>query len=41
MWARVNTLNDQDRMPQIGTYVVDQPGVKLISDWIAGIQGCP
>jgi hypothetical protein len=41
MWARVNTLNDQDRMPQIATYVVDDQGVKLISDWITSIQSCP
>jgi uncharacterized repeat protein (TIGR03806 family) len=39
MRARVSTLGD-DRMPQLATYVVDEPGVKLISDWIAGLQGC-
>jgi len=41
IWARAQTLDDQNRMPQIGTYVVDQPGVKLISDWITSIQSCP
>ncbi len=39
MWARVSTLGD-DRMPQLGTYVVDDPGVELISAWIASLQGC-
>jgi mono/diheme cytochrome c family protein len=41
LWARVGTLNDQDRMPQIATYVVDEPGLKLITDWITSIQSCP
>jgi hypothetical protein len=40
LWARVKTLGD-GRMPQIATYVVDEPGVKLIQDWITGIQDCP
>jgi len=40
LWARMQTLDDQNRMPQIATYVVDQPGVKLISDWIGSIQSC-
>jgi uncharacterized repeat protein (TIGR03806 family) len=41
MWARVQTLDDKNRMPQIATYVVDEQGLKLISDWIAGIPSCP
>lgn len=40
LWARMQTLDDQNRMPQIATYVVDQPGVQLISDWISSIQYC-
>ena len=40
MWARMQTLDDKNRMPQIGTYVVDQPGVKLVNDWITAIQSC-
>ena len=40
IWARMQTLDDKNRMPQIATYVVDQPGVKLISDWISSIQSC-
>jgi uncharacterized repeat protein (TIGR03806 family) len=41
LWARMQTLDDKNRMPQIGTYVVDEPGVKLVSDWITSIQSCP
>ncbi len=40
LWARMNTLDDKNRMPQIGTYVVDQPGVKLVGDWITSIKDC-
>jgi len=40
LWARMQTLDDKGRMPQIGTYVVDQPGVKLVSDWITSLQSC-
>jgi hypothetical protein len=40
MWARMQTLDDKNRMPQIATYVVDQPGVKLVNDWITSIQSC-
>jgi mono/diheme cytochrome c family protein len=40
LWARMQTLDDKNRMPQIATYVVDQPGVKLVSDWIASIPSC-
>jgi len=41
LWARMQTLDAKDRMPQIGTYVVDQPGVKLVNDWITSIPSCP
>jgi uncharacterized repeat protein (TIGR03806 family) len=40
LFARMQTLDDKNRMPQIGTYVVDQPAVKLVSDWITAIQSC-
>ena len=40
IWARMQTLDDKNRMPQIATYVVDQPGVKLVNDWITSIQSC-
>lgn len=40
IWARMQTLDDKNRMPQIGTYAVDQPGLKLVSDWITSIQSC-
>lgn len=40
LWARMQTLDDMARMPQIGTYVVDEPGVQLISDWISSLTGC-
>ena len=39
--ARVGSLDEMARMPQIGTYVVDQPGLKLIDDWIKTITACP
>lgn len=29
------------RMPKIASYVVDQPAVDLISNWITGITSCP
>lgn len=40
LWARMQTLDDKNRMPQIATYVVDQPAVQLVSDWIASLQSC-
>ena len=39
--ARMQTLDDKNRMPQIGTYLVDQSGVAVVSDWISSIQSCP
>jgi uncharacterized repeat protein (TIGR03806 family) len=41
MSARMQALDNHDRMPQIGTYVVDQPGLKVVNDWITSIQSCP
>jgi len=40
IWARMQTLDDKNRMPQIGTSLVEQPSVKLVSDWITSIQSC-
>ena len=39
--ARMQTLDDKNRMPQIGTYAIDDPAVELVSDWITSIQACP
>jgi uncharacterized repeat protein (TIGR03806 family) len=41
LWLRVNALEDQGRMPQIGTYEVHTAGVKLLGDWIKSIKTCP
>jgi hypothetical protein len=41
MWLRMNTLDTNDRMPQIGSLVKDAPGTDLIAAWIAGIATCP
>ncbi len=38
-WLRMKALND-DRMPSIGSFVVDTPTVKLINEWITGLSGC-
>jgi uncharacterized repeat protein (TIGR03806 family) len=40
-WLRMNALPNDGRMPQIGTYQIDDGGVKLIGDWISSIQSCP
>jgi uncharacterized repeat protein (TIGR03806 family) len=39
--ARMISLEYRTRMPQIGTQVVDESGVQLISDWIKSITSCP
>jgi uncharacterized repeat protein (TIGR03806 family) len=42
MWQRAHELDpDKGRMPQIGSYVIDTPGVQLIADWIDSIAACP
>jgi hypothetical protein len=45
MWVRMNEPPSEDdstgRMPQIGTHVVDAPGLQLISDWITALKSCP
>ncbi|HET7543139.1 MAG TPA: hypothetical protein VFK05_24870 [Polyangiaceae bacterium] len=40
-YLRMNTLDDPGRMPQIGTYEIHAPAVKLIGDWITSIKSCP
>jgi uncharacterized repeat protein (TIGR03806 family) len=32
---------DQERMPQLGTSVVDPLGVAVVDDWIRSLKGCP
>jgi hypothetical protein len=43
MWLRMHAekTDDKTRMPQIGTYVVDQPATQLMSDWITAMTACP
>lgn len=41
VWIRMNSLENRTRMPQIGTYHVDQAGLALIGDWITSIKSCP
>ncbi len=37
---RMETLDPSRRMPPLGTDVVDDAGVRLISDWIDSLSGC-
>ncbi len=41
MWLRMSALPNEGRMPQIGTYHVDQQGLTLVGDWITAIKACP
>ncbi|HKU42225.1 MAG TPA: hypothetical protein VJR89_28900 [Polyangiales bacterium] len=41
MWLRVKAAPNEGRMPQIGTYRVDEEGLKLIGQWIESISACP
>jgi uncharacterized repeat protein (TIGR03806 family) len=43
IWLRMHAMfnNDKIRMPQLATYIVDDKGTQLISDWIASITACP
>jgi uncharacterized repeat protein (TIGR03806 family) len=45
IWVRMNEPPSEDdttgRMPQIGSHVVDAPGLQLISDWISSVKSCP
>lgn len=38
--VRMNTLGS-DRMPQLGTRVVDAQGVNLVQNWISSLTHCP
>jgi uncharacterized repeat protein (TIGR03806 family) len=40
-YARVATLDETVRMPQVATAVVDPLGTALLSAWIASISACP
>ena len=40
-YARMATLDETVRMPQVATSVVDPQGTSLLSDWIRGISHCP
>ena len=37
---RMHTL-DADRMPDVGSQVVDPVGVSVVDAWILGLVGCP
>ena len=43
IWLRMHApyTGDKTRMPQLATYVVDDKGTQLISDWITAITVCP
>jgi len=36
---RMQTLSDE-RMPNLGSFVVDEPAVQLVSEWITSLEGC-
>jgi len=38
---RMHTLDTMDRMPRIGTLVVDPVGAAVVDQWIASVQACP
>lgn len=41
MWQRMNQSDpDKGRMPQIGSYVIDDPAQKLVAQWINALTGC-
>jgi uncharacterized repeat protein (TIGR03806 family) len=42
LWQRMNQSNPDDgRMPQIGSYVIDDAGQKTVAAWIHGLKSCP
>ena len=43
MWLRMHSpkIDEKTRMPQLATYVVDDPAVQLVGDWITSITACP
>jgi mono/diheme cytochrome c family protein len=38
---RMHSLDPNFRMPQIGSRVVDEPGAKVVDDWISSLTDCP
>lgn len=40
-WLRMAAQPNKGRMPQIGTVVVDEQGLKLMGDWISSLSACP
>jgi hypothetical protein len=40
MWLRMHTL-ENGRMPQIGTYKLDDQGLDLVSMWVRSVATCP
>jgi hypothetical protein len=34
-------MGDRTRMPQLATYVLDDMGLGVISDWITSVKACP
>jgi hypothetical protein len=41
LWLRMKSLENRTRMPQVGTYHVDELGLALVGDWIKSISACP
>jgi uncharacterized repeat protein (TIGR03806 family) len=43
IWLRMHAayMGDKTRMPQLATYVIDDKGTQLVSDWITSITACP
>jgi uncharacterized repeat protein (TIGR03806 family) len=43
IWLRMHApyTGDKTRMPQLATYVIDDKGTQLVSDWITSITACP
>jgi uncharacterized repeat protein (TIGR03806 family) len=42
MWLRMNASDeDNGRMPQIASYVVDTDAVTVVGDWINSVSNCP
>jgi uncharacterized repeat protein (TIGR03806 family) len=43
MWLRMHApyMGDRTRMPQLATYVLDDLGLGVISDWITSVKACP
>jgi mono/diheme cytochrome c family protein len=43
MWLRMHAprVDEKTRMPQIATYIVDDPATALVGSWITSITACP